>query len=58
MKKNKGLWVLKILFEGFSYTEVNISTGFNVDNLSDIMYEKLHNDAKLRLQQLTEPEKK
>jgi hypothetical protein len=49
---------VSILFEGFSYTEVNISTGFNVDNLSDIMYEKLHNDAKLRLQQLTEPEKK
>ena len=38
------------LFEGCSYTEVNITTGFNLDNFSDIIYEKLNSEAKLRLQ--------
>ena len=34
------------LFEGYFYQEVNISTGFNIDTLSDIMYKRLHWDAK------------
>ena len=29
------------LFEGYFYQEVNISTGFNIDTLSDIMHERL-----------------
>lgn len=37
------------LFEGYFYTEVNISTGFNIDILSDIMYEKLYKEAKNKL---------
>jgi hypothetical protein len=37
------------LFEGYFYTEVNISTGFNIDILSDIMYEKLFKEAKKKL---------
>ena len=34
------------LFEGFSYTEVNIKTGFNLDHLCNTIYERLHKDAK------------
>jgi hypothetical protein len=37
------------LFEGYSYTEVNITTGFNLDHLQDIIVERFHKDAKLKL---------
>ena len=34
------------LFEGYFYQEVNISNGFNIDTLSDIVHERLYKDAK------------
>ena len=46
------------LFEGYSYTEVNITTGFNLDHLQNIIIERLHQDAKSKFQVLTEPVKR
>ena len=46
------------LFEGYSYTEVNITTGFNLDHLQNIIVERLHQDAKSKFQVLTEPVKR
>ena len=46
------------LFEEYSYTEVNITTGFNLDHLQNIIIERLHRDAKFKLQELIKPPKR
>jgi hypothetical protein len=43
------------LFEGYPYIEVNITTGFNIDQIKERIIEGLHKDAKRKIKQLTKP---